>query len=63
MASYCSRTCVGKTQVQTIVKEKEEITKKWEACEISCVKYCKPRAAGYEDLDKGCQFLSHSRTG
>ncbi len=43
---------VGKTQVQTIVKEKEDIMKRWEEGERSNVKYCKPRTAGYCDLDK-----------
>ncbi len=41
---------VGKTQ--TIVKEKEDIMKRWEEGERSNVKYCKPRTAGYCDLDK-----------
>ena len=42
---------VGKTQVQTIVKEKEDIMKRWEEGERSNVKYCKPRIAGYCDLE------------
>lgn len=43
---------VGKTQIQTIVKEREEIMKKWESGESSSKKYSKPRTADYQDLDK-----------
>ena len=43
---------VGKTQIQTIVKEREEILKNWESGQRSDRKYSKPRTAGYEDLDK-----------
>ena len=43
---------VGKTQVQNIVKERDEIMKQWESEERSDKKYGKTRAVGYEDLDK-----------
>ena len=43
---------VGKTQVQTIVKDREDIMRKWEEGERCTAKYSKPRAVGYEDLDK-----------
>ena len=43
---------VGKTQVQTIVKDREDIMRKWEEGERCTAKYSKPRAIGYEDLDK-----------
>ena len=43
---------VGKTQVQTIVKEREDILRRWESGERSNKKYVKPRTAGYDDLDK-----------
>ena len=43
---------VGKTQVQTIVKERKDIMKRWESGERSSKKYVKPRTMGYDDLDK-----------
>ena len=43
---------VGKTQVQTIVKEREDILRRWESGERSNKKYVKPRTAGYDELDK-----------
>ena len=43
---------VGKTQVQTIVKEREDILRRWESGKRSNKKYVKPRTAGYDDLDK-----------
>ena len=43
---------VGKTEVQNIVKERDEIMKQWESRERSDKKYGKTRAVGYEDLDK-----------
>ena len=42
----------GKTQVQTIVKDREDIMRKWEEGGRCTAKYSKPRAVGYEDLDK-----------
>ena len=47
-----SKLGVGKTQVQTIVKEREDILRRWESGERSDKKYVKPRTAGYDDLDK-----------
>jgi len=50
--AIAAETGVGKTEVQTIVKEKEDIMKRWEAGERSAAKYCKPRVDGYDNLDK-----------
>ena len=50
--SVSSELGVGKTQVQTIVKEREDILRRWENGERSDKKYVKPRTAGYDDLDK-----------
>lgn len=52
MPCYCSRSEVGKTQIQSIVGEEKTILKRWESGEWSDQMYCKPRRAGYEDLDK-----------
>ena len=43
---------VGKTQIQAIVKERDDIQRRWESGEQSDKKYVKPRTAGYNDLDK-----------
>ena len=43
---------VGKTQIQSIVKEKDEIMKRWESGIRADAKYSKPRTASYEDIDK-----------
>ena len=44
---------VGKTQIQNIVKDKDNIRKRWEAGEsAACRKYTKVRKTGYEELDK-----------
>ena len=42
---------VGKMQVQSIVRDREDILKRWESGERSNKKYVNPRTAGYEDLD------------
>ena len=43
---------VGKTQIQNIVKDKEDILKQWAAEESSSKKYTKVRKTGYEEIDK-----------
>ena len=43
---------VGKTQIQSIVKEKDELTKRWESGSRADAKYSKPRTASYEDIDE-----------
>lgn len=43
---------VWKTQIQTIVKEREDILRRWESRERTTKKYVKPRTAGYDNLDK-----------
>ena len=43
---------VGKTQIQNIVKDKEDILKQWAAGESSSKKYTKVRKTGYEEIDK-----------
>ena len=43
---------VGKTQIQGILWDREDILKRWEAGEHSDKKYTKVRRTGYEDLDK-----------
>ena len=43
---------VGKTQIQSIVKEKEEIMKRWESGSRGDAKYTKPRTASYQDIDE-----------
>ena len=42
----------GKIQIQGIVRDEEDILKRWEAGEHSEKKYTKVRRTGYEDLDK-----------
>ena len=44
---------VGKTQILTVVQEKE-IMRKWEAGERADVKYSEPRTADNEDILKLC---------
>ena len=43
---------VGKTQIQNIVKEQEDIRKRWASGECSDKKYAKVRKTGYEELDR-----------
>ena len=43
---------VGKTQIQSIVKEKDELMKRWESGSRADAKYSKPRTASYEDIDE-----------
>ena len=43
---------VGKTQVQNIVRDKEDMWKRWAAGECLDRKYTKFRKTGYEELDK-----------
>ena len=43
---------VGKTPIQGIVWDGEDILKRWEAGEHSEKKYTKVRRTGYENLDK-----------
>ena len=43
---------VGKTQIQGIVRDKDDILRRWEAGERSDKKYTKARKVGYEELDK-----------
>ena len=43
---------VGKTQIQTIIKDREEITKKWKYEDRSEMINSKPTIAGYENLKK-----------
>ena len=43
---------VGKTQVQHIIKEREEIMRQWKDGDRSDKKYSKSRRPGYEDIDK-----------
>ena len=42
---------VGITQIQGIVKERDDIKKRWESSGRSDEKYHKSRNVGYEDLD------------
>ena len=42
---------VGKTQVQHIIKEREEIMRQWKDGDRSDKKYSKSRRPGYEDID------------
>ena len=42
---------VGKTQIQGIIKERDDIKKRWESGGRSDEKYSKSRNVGYEDLD------------
>ena len=41
----------GKTQIQAIVKEWDDIQRRWESCERSDKNYVRPRMAGYNDFD------------
>ena len=43
---------VGKTQIQGILYDREDITKRWEAGERMDRKYAKFRKVGYEEIDK-----------
>ena len=43
---------VGKTQIQGILYDREDITKRWEAGECTDRKYAKFRKVGYEEIDK-----------
>ena len=43
---------VLKTQVQSIVRYREDILKRWETGKRSNKKYVKPRTVGYEGLDR-----------
>ena len=43
---------MGKTQVQSIVRYKEDILNRWETGQRSNKKYVKPRMADYEGLDR-----------
>jgi len=43
---------VGKTQIQNIVKNREDIKKRWESSENKVKKYTKVRKMGYDELDK-----------
>ena len=43
---------VGKTQIQGIVGDREEIVRKLEAGECSGKKYSKVRKTGYKELDE-----------
>ena len=43
---------VGKTQIQSIVKEKEEIMKRWESGNRGDATYTKPRTASCQDIDE-----------
>ena len=43
---------VGKTQIQGILYDREDITKRWEAGERTDRKYAKFRKVGYEEIDK-----------
>ena len=43
---------VAKTQIQSIVKDKDEIMKRWESGSRADAKYSKPRTASYEDIDE-----------
>ena len=50
--SVAGKIGFGKTQIQGIVRDGENILKIWEAGEHSEKKYTKVRRTGYEDLDK-----------
>ena len=50
--SVAEELSVGKTQIQNIVKDKEDILKQWAAGESSSKKYTKVRKTGYEEIDK-----------
>ena len=43
---------VGKTQIQNIIKDKEDILKRWAAGESSHKKCTKVRKTYYEEVDK-----------
>lgn len=43
---------VGKTQIQSIIREKESILKEWKSGESSNRKYSKARKTPYSDLNK-----------
>lgn len=43
---------MSKTQIQNIVKDREDIKKRWEAGEHKEKKYVKVRKVGYDELDE-----------
>ena len=53
---------VGKTQIQGIVCDREDIMKRWQAGERTDRKYTKFRKVGYEEIDKivGMVYTSKS---
>ena len=42
---------VGKTQIQSIIRERESLKNRWEAGEAANRKYAKLRKCAYQDLD------------
>ena len=54
---------MGKTQVQTIAKEKDNILRRWKDRESGDYKYGKNRTCAYEDLNAAvlqCPFTQYS---